>query len=172
MVFPLQSIIPLGKGLFIMVFSFEAGAHSLAARCPLPIQNQIFFATPLYPDFEISTFDDKHQIPRFLVKLSFSELPAQFRVDSVLLSFGSIFGIPFSSSAYVGSFVPFIRVATPLAQVFSTTISYEGEGVIRGQRLVVTGRYNECFSCRALGHLARDCPKAILRRASCHSPQR
>ena len=56
----LQSIIPLGRGLFIMIFASAKGARSLAARCPLPFQNRILFGIPWYPDFEISTFDDKH----------------------------------------------------------------------------------------------------------------
>ena len=106
------------------------------------------------------------------MKLSFPELLAQFRVASVLQSFGSIFGIPFPNSADLGSSVPSIRVATPPAQVFPASISYEWEGVIRDQRLVVTGRQNQCFSCLALGHLARDCPKASSRRASRRSFQR
>ena len=111
----LQSLLPLGRGLFIMIFASIEGAHSLAARCPLPIQNRILFGIPWYPDFEISSFDERHQIPRFPVKLSFPELPAHSRVTSVLQSFGSIFGILFSSSIDVGSFVPSIRVATPAA---------------------------------------------------------
>ena len=138
---------PLGKGLFIMILALVEGAHSLVARCPLPIQNWILFGIPCYLDFDISTFNDRHQISRFLVKLSFPELLAQFRVASILQSFGSIFGILFLSSIDVGSSVPSIRVATPSAQVFPAAISYEWEGVIRGQRLVVTGRYNQCFSC-------------------------
>lgn len=169
----LQSIIPLGRGLFIMIFLSAEGAHSLAARCPLPIQHRILFGIPWYPDFEVSTFDDdRHQIPRFPVKLSFPELPAQFRVASVLRSFGSIFGFPFPISVDVGSSVPSIRVATPPAQVFPASISYEWEGAIRDQRLVVTGRQNQCFSCLALDHLARDFPKASSRRASRRSFQR
>ena len=106
------------------------------------------------------------------MKLSFAELPSQFTVALVLQSFGSIFGFPFPSSIDVGSSVPSIRVATPPAQVFLASISYEWEGVIRDHRLVVTSRQNQCFSCLALGHLARDCPKASSRRASRRSFQR
>ena len=65
------------------------------------------------------------------MKLSFPELPAQFRVASVLQSFGSIFGFPFLSYVDVGSSIPSIRVATPPAQVFPASISFEWEGVIR-----------------------------------------
>ena len=155
-----------------MIFLSEEGARSLAARCPLSIQHRILFAIPWYADFEVSSFDDLHQIPRFPVKLSFPELPAQFRVASVLQSFDSIFGFPFPSSVDVGSSIPSIRVATPPAQVFPASISFEWEGVIRDQRMVVSGRQNQCFSCLALGHLARDCPKASSRRASYRSSQR
>ncbi|NHV87583.1 hypothetical protein HA385_23665, partial [Escherichia coli] len=38
--------------------------------------------------------------------------------------------------------------------------------------LVMSGRHNQCFSCQALGHFARDCPKASSRYASRRSPQR
>lgn len=168
----LQSVIPLGRGLFIMIFLSVEGAHSLVVRCPLPIQHRILFGIPWYPEFDVSSSDDRFQIPRFSVKLSFPELPAQFRVASMLQSFGFIFGFSFSSSVEVGSSVPSIRVAIPPAQVFPASISYEWEGVIRDQRLVVTGRQNECFSCLALGYLARDCPKASSRHASRRSFQR
>ena len=107
----LHSLLLLGRGLFIMIFTFVEGAHSLAVSCSLPIQDRILFCIPWYPDFEISSFDERHQIPRFPVKLSFSELPAQFRVASILQGFGSIFGLLFSSSIDVGSSVLSIKVA-------------------------------------------------------------
>ena len=98
-------------------------------------------------------FDDRHQVPIFSVRLSFPELPAQFRVVSVLQQFGSVFGIPFLSSMDVESSVPIIRVVVSPSQIFPASIVFEWEGVLRDQQLVVSGRPNQCFSCQTLGHI-------------------
>ena len=108
----LRKLIFVGRGIFILVFALEAVAQSLFSRCPLSIRCWILFAVPWYPDFEVSTFDELHQVPRFPTKIFFPDLSVQFRVPAVLSQFGSLFGTPFPDSIDVESVTPSIKVAS------------------------------------------------------------
>ena len=160
----LRKLIFVGRGIFILVFASEVAAQSLLSRCPLSIRFWILFAIPWYPDFEVATFDDLHQVPRFPTKIFFPDLPVQFRVPTVLQQFGSLYGTPFLDSIDVESITPSLKVASTPSQGFPDFLHFEWEGVIQMQSLRVTGRPDQCHYCHAFGHLVRDCPKGNQRR--------
>ena len=74
----LRKLIFVGRGIFLLVFASEAAAQSLLSRCPLSISFRILFAFPWYPDFEVATFDELHQVPRFPTNIFFPDFPVQF----------------------------------------------------------------------------------------------
>lgn len=66
----IDRILFMGRGLYILIFASEFGAHSVVACFPISIQKQFLFS-PWYADFKVATFEERNNIPRFLVKLLF-----------------------------------------------------------------------------------------------------
>lgn len=157
---PIEDVLLLGKGTFMILLSSEEKALSLLERSPLPFQNKLFFFVKWNQGFDMATFEDRCKVPRFPVKLSFPGLPPKFRVPQVLQQFGSICGTPFQDSIQLQSSIPSIKVAALPSMVFPELIRYEWEEVLFSQRVIVTGRPNQCLRCSVLGHLVKDCPKA------------
>ncbi|MCO5581830.1 hypothetical protein L7F22_035719 [Adiantum nelumboides] len=66
---------------------------------------------PSYIEAQKQRMQQTSRIPKFPVKLSFPDLQVRFRVTSVFLRFGSVFGTPFSESIDVDSSTPSVKQA-------------------------------------------------------------
>ena len=156
----IEDILMLGKGTFMVLLSSQESVAPLIARSPLSFGDKLIFFSQWYQGFDMSTFEDRCGMPRFPVRLSFPCLAPEFRVPEVLSQFGSVFGTPFQDSIQLSASVPYLMVAVPPSVEFPDSISFEWEGSIITQRLIVTGRPNQCLRCHTLGHLVKDCPKS------------
>lgn len=156
----IEDILLLGKGTFMVLLSSQESVAPLIDRSPLSFGDKLIFFSQWYQGFDMSTFEDRCGMPRFPVRLSFPDLAPEFRVPEVLSQFGSIFGPPFQDSIQLSTSVPYLMVAVSPSVEFSDSINFEWEGSIITQRLVVTGRPNQCLRCHTLGHLVKDCPKS------------
>ncbi|MCO5569593.1 hypothetical protein L7F22_023309 [Adiantum nelumboides] len=89
-----------------------------------------------------------HQIPMFPVKLYFPDLQARFRVPSVLLQLGSIFGTPFSESIDVDSSTPSVKLSATLYEKMALTAA---EALIAGLWEAALAAYS-----KILDHFPKD----------------
>ena len=156
----IEDILLLGRSTFMLLLSSEECASALLEQSPLPCSEHLVFLVQWYSDFDLSSFEDRCQVPRFPVKLSFPGLPPEFRVPQVLSQFGALFGTPFQGSIQLRSSVPSLMVATHHSMDFPDSIRYEWADTVRSQVLTVTGRPNQCLNCHLMGHLVKDCPTA------------
>ena len=154
----IDDILLLDRSTFMLLLSSEECASALLEQSPLPCSEHLVFLVRWYEDFDLSSFEDRCQVPRFPVKLSFPGLPPEFRVPQVLSQFGALFGTPFQRSIQTRSSIPSLMVAAHHSLDFPETIRYEWADTVRTQSMVVTGRPNQCLSCHKMGHLVKDCP--------------
>ena len=167
----IEDILLLGRSTFMLLLSSEECASALLEQSPFPCSEHLVFLVRWYEDFDLSSFEDRCQVPRFQVKLSFPGLPPEFRVPQVLSQFGALFGTPFQRSIQTRSPIPFLMVAAHHSMDFSETIRYEWADTVHTQSLVVTGRPNQCLSCHKMGHLVKDCPSAQIWRGPTRAKQ-
>ncbi|KAI5081509.1 hypothetical protein GOP47_0004692 [Adiantum capillus-veneris] len=156
----IEDILLLGKGTFMVLLSSEDEFAPLIGRSPLSCGDKLILLVEWYKGFDMTSFEDRCKVPRFLVKLSFPDLAPEFTVPEVLSQFGSVYSTPFQSSIQLSASDPSLMVAVSPTTEFPETFSFEWEDSIITQRLVVTGRPNQCLRCHTLGHLVKDCPKA------------
>ena len=91
----IENILFLGRSTFMLLLSSEESASALLEQSPLSCSEHLVFFVKWYADFDLSSFEERCQVPRFPVRLSFPGLPPEFRVPHVLLQFGALFGTPF-----------------------------------------------------------------------------
>ena len=151
----------LGRGLFLVVPSSPLDYLALLERSPLSLGDRLIFLSAWKEDFDPATFDEVSQTPRFPVQISFPGLLPHFRCKGVLQQFGGIFGTPFLSSLSIDSPVPYLKVAAPPNQVFPQEINFEWGDKVYLQKIVVTGRPNQCLQCNVMGHVVKNCPKPL-----------
>lgn len=96
-----EDVLLLGKGTFMLLLSSEECTSSLLASSPLSLHDKLIFLVKWYPDFDMAAFEDRCQVPRFPVKLSFPGLPSEFRAPQIT-QLGSIFGTPFEFYSATG----------------------------------------------------------------------
>lgn len=155
-----EDVLLLGKGTFMLLLSSEECSSSLLARSPPSLHDKLIFLVKWYPDFDMAAFEDRCQVPRFPMKLSFPGLPSEFRAPQIITQLGSIFDTPFESSIQLQASIPSIRVAVLPSMEFPDSIRFEWENIVRSQVLTVTGRPNQCLRCHTMGHLVKDCAKS------------
>lgn len=94
----IEDILLLARSTFMLLLSTQESASTLLEQSPLPCSKHLVFFVQWNVDSDLSFFEDRCQVPRFSVKLSFRRLPPEFRIRQVLSQFGALFGTPFQGS--------------------------------------------------------------------------
>lgn len=114
-----------GRVLLLLIFADGTSTHSLVTRSPISIfsQGSLLFIVPWF--LQVATFDDRHEILRFPLKILFPDLPSQFRVAIFFQELGFVFGISFRNSIDVESVIPSLAVAATPSQEFTDGLFFE-----------------------------------------------
>ncbi|MCO5579749.1 hypothetical protein L7F22_033609 [Adiantum nelumboides] len=138
--------------------SDSVSTDALLARSPICSSSRLLVFQRWIPQFDQDEFDRQQQIPRFSVTLSFSSLPIFMRwcIPRMTARWGIV--IPGSCLSEIGT--PRIQVYTPGDTQFPDLVHIRDRAEqIRAQRMVVTGRPDQCLRCNAFEHHARACPR-------------
>ncbi|MCO5558813.1 hypothetical protein L7F22_012400 [Adiantum nelumboides] len=145
-------------GLFLLQLSDSVSTDALLARSPISSGSRLLVFQRWTPRFDQDEFDRKQQIPRLSVTLSFPSLPIFMRrcIPRMAARWGIV--IPGSLVSEIGT--PRIQVYALGDTQFPDLVHIRDRaGQIRAQRMVVTGRPDQCLRCHAFGHHARACPR-------------
>ncbi|MCO5607556.1 hypothetical protein L7F22_061753 [Adiantum nelumboides] len=179
-------------GLFLLQLSDSVSTDALFARSPISPGSRLVVFQRWTPQFDQDEFDRRQQIPRFPVTLSFSSLPIFMRrcIPRMAARWGIV--IPGSFVSETGT--PRIQVYAPGDTLFPDLVHIRDRagqiraqrmvvtgrpdqclrchafGQIRAQRMVVTGRPDQCLRCHAFGHHARACPRRPQARRQAQAP--
>ena len=158
----IKSIQFLGKGFYHIEFMQASTVQMILGMNPLDLRGAKAFFSPWQHGFNAEEAAKKGD-KIFKITTIFPNLSPEYR--SLLFNIGSQLGIPMESEEEVVSRtarangMPSVRLlvsgTTTLPELIQLPTT--GGGTI-DQRIEYAGLPNQCFECRQLGHIAKQCP--------------